>query len=540
WDVGGTYTQTEVCPACGGARLRPEYLAVTLAGASIYQLSEMPLVDLLDVLHTVDTAGFADHPALDSLTICVRRLRFLLQVGLGYLNLNRVTATLSAGEAQRIKLAGLLGSQLTALTVLLDEPSRGMHPSEVEALLAALTELRDAGNTVIVVEHDPLFMHSADYLIDMGPGAGVLGGDIVAQGTPEQVQQADTVTAQWLRGERQVILPSSRRTPRRWMTIHGARANNLRGELVRVPLGTLTGVCGVSGSGKSTLMLDTLGRVLVPKKQTTSVAYEPVDPGEHDRITGAPSRAILLDQSRQGISSPLAYLELLKPLITLYAESEDALALGIGEKTLAEPCSVCKGHGSTRIEMGFLPDVHVPCDACQGSGYAPEAWGVRLRGAALPELNELTVDEVYTLFGDVESLARPLKLARAVGLGYLVMCQPGYSLSSGEAQRLKIVGELCRKTTQETLYILDEPTVGQSLEDIRQLVMVLQRLVDDGHTVIVIEHHPHVLAMCDWLIELGPGGGPAGGQVIAAGTPEEVARGNTPTALYLRRILEET
>lgn len=533
WDVGGTYTRTEQCPACGGARLRPEYLAVTLAGFNMHQLSEMPLVELYDTLQIVDPAA---PPALDSLHTSLRRLRFLIQVGLSYLNLNRVTATLSAGEAQRIKLAGLLGSGLTSLTILLDEPSRGMHPAEVEALLGALSELRDAGNTVIVVEHDPLFMQTADYLIDVGPGAGALGGEIVACGTPDQFRQADTITAQWLHGERTVDLPSSRRTPHAWMTIHGACAHNLKGDDIHIPLGTLTGICGVSGSGKSTLMLDTLGRVLVPKKQTTSVAYEPVEPGEHDTITGAPARAILLDQARQGIGSPLSYLNLDKPLIRLFADSDDAQAVGLDAKKLAEPCSACRGRGSTRIEMGFLPDVDVPCDACQGSGCCPEAWDVRLRDVTLPELYELTVDEVYERFGDVEVIGRVLKTVRDVGLGYLGLRQ--HTLSSGEAQRLKIAGELCRKTTQETLYILDEPTVGQSLEDIQQLARVLHRLVDAGHTVVVVEHHPHVLAICDWLIELGPGGGPAGGHVIAEGTPEAVSSGHTPTAPYIQAVLE--
>jgi excinuclease ABC subunit A len=538
WDVGGTYTRTETCPACRGTRLRPEYLAVTLASHDIHQLSEMPLAGLLRALQSVDAAGYEGHPALGNLHTIQRRLRFLLQVGLGYLDLNRVTATLSAGEAQRIKLAGLLGSGLTSLTVLLDEPSRGMHPSEVEALLAALAALRDEGNTVIVVEHDPLFMAAADHLIEVGPGAGTAGGQIVAAGRPEQFAQSDTTTAQWLAGRRRMALPAARRSPCGWLTIRGARANNLRHVDVRVPLGALTGVCGVSGSGKSTLMLDTLGRALVPHKQTTSVAYEPLDPGEHDAIDGAPSRAILLDQSRKGIDSPMTYLGLAKPLLGLYAESEDAQALGLGEKALAEPCSVCRGRGSTQIDMGFLPDVHIPCDACHATGYRPEAWDVRLRGVALPECNELTVDELHELFGDVEPLGRVLKTVREVGLGYLVMRQPGYTLSSGEAQRLKIAGELCRKAAPETLYILDEPTVGQSLEDVRQLIGVLHRLVEDGHTVVVVEHHPHLLAACDWLIELGPGGGPEGGHIIAAGTPESLARGTTPSAPYVHAVLE--
>jgi excinuclease ABC subunit A len=287
------------------------------------------------------------------------------------------------------------------------------------------------------------------------------------------------------------------------------------------------------------LFIDTLGRVLVPTKQTTSVAYEPIDPGEYDAIEGAPGRAILLDQSRQGIGNPMRYLKLDEPLLSLYADSEEARALDMDEKILAENCSVCGGSGSTRIEMGFLPDVYVGCDACQGTGYRPEAWSVRLHGIALPEINNLTLDDVYGRFGpDDDTLARRLEVAQAVGLGYLVMRQPGYTLSGGEAQRLKIASDLCRKTNNPTLYILDEPTLGQHMEDVARLTGVLHQLVDEGHSVIVIEHHTHLLIACDWLIELGPGGGPAGGRIIAEGTPETVAEGNTPTAPYLREILE--
>lgn len=541
WDVGGTYTDTQPCPDCGGARLRPDYLAVTLGGHNIHRLSEMPLAALAAVMESLALADADRHPVAGSLRTVRRRLRFLQQVGLGYLHLNRVAATLSAGEAQRVRLAGLLGSELTALTVLLDEPSRGMHPAEVSALLGALGELRDAGNTVIVVEHDPVIIRAADHLIDMGPGSAKAGGFIVAQGTPQQVAMCDggSVTGQWLRGDRALAVSRQRRAARGWMTIRGARANNLRGDDVRIPLGTLTGVCGVSGSGKSTLLIDTVGRVLVPKKQTTSVAYEPVDPGAYDAVDGAPNRAILLDQSRRGISDPMHYLDLDKPLLRLFADSADARTLAMDENALAERCAVCGGSGSTRIEMGFLPDVHVVCDACRGTGHRPEAWSVRLHGVALPEVNMLTIDEVHARFGpDDEPLARRLEVTQSVGLGYLVMRQPGYALSGGEAQRLKIAGDLCRRTTSATLYILDEPTLGQHLEDVARLTGVLHRLVDEGHSVVVIEHHAHLLAACDWLIELGPGGGPDGGRIIAAGTPETVAAGDTPTAPYLREILE--
>ncbi|MCL5995574.1 MAG: hypothetical protein M1546_05895, partial [Chloroflexi bacterium] len=655
WDMGGTYTDTTICPECQGARLRTEYLAVTLHGYNIHALSEMPLRDLSRVIQnplafeTHD--GDASTSVADSALRTVRvRLRFLQQVGLGYLHLNRLSATLSAGEAQRVRLAGLLGSGLTALTVLLDEPSRGLHPAEVEALLEALRALRDglsmgtdvpvAHNTVIVVEHDPVLMRAADYLVDMGPGAGAAGGEVVAQGKPKDVMKTTTLTAAWLRGERRVDLAGPRRQPRRqplsWLTIRGARANNLCGEVVQLPLGVLVGVCGVSGSGKSTLLIDTLGRALAPKKHTTSVAQEPIDPGEHDAIEGAPARVMIVDQSRAGVVSPAAFLGLDQPLRALYAASADAHALGLGEDQLARRCSVCNGNGTIKTDMGFLPDVYTPCEACRGSGYVPEAWEVRLYGLALPEVFGLTIDQVYELFGDQPALARPLSAARDVGLGYLVLRQPGYALSGGEAQRLKIALELMgtgtppnlplprggeqrqspllakeglgevgstppdlpmprggeqrqspllgnegsgevaqphptspcqgeeprhrspllskeglgevgsarrakgqrRGAMDKTLFILDEPTVGQHLEDVARLVGVLHRLVNAGHSVFVVEHHTHLLAACDWLLELGPGGGPEGGRVVAAGTPEQVAAGDTPTAPYLRDVLE--
>jgi excinuclease ABC subunit A len=545
WDVGGMYTETEVCPGCKGARLRREYLAVTLNSYNMHQLSEVPLSELARVLETLETRFFPKNLvsgisglAAPSLHTARKRLRFLIQVGLGYLHLNRLAGTLSAGEAQRIRLAGLLGSGLTSLTVLLDEPSRGLHPSELEALLEALRQLRDEGNTVIVVEHDPLLIRAADYLIDLGPGPGVHGGEIVAEGSPQQVAQSDTLTAAWLCGERRFDLHRKRREPQGWMEIRGARAHNLRGETVCLPLGMLVGVCGVSGSGKSTLLIDTLGRALAPKKFTTSVAYEPIEPGAHDAIEGAPARTILVDQALAGMTSPADFLKLTQPLRRLYADSDDAQALGLDEEHLKRSCSVCGGSGTIRMDMGFLPSVHTLCETCRGTGFLPEAWDVRLRGLSLPEVFALTIDQVYELFGDMEAVARPMTAARAVGLGYLVLRQPQHALSGGEAQRLKIASELCRKTRTQTLYILDEPTVGQHLEDVARLVGVLHRLVDEGHTVLVIEHHPHLLTSCDWLVELGPGGGPDGGLVIAAGTPENLAATATPTAPYLREALE--
>jgi excinuclease ABC subunit A len=284
-------------------------------------------------------------------------------------------------------------------------------------------------------------------------------------------------------------------------------------------------------------MIDTIGRALSPVKHTTSVAREPIDPGAYDSLEGAPKKTIQVDQSKRGISSPSNYLNLNKPLAKLYAESDDAKALGLNIKAVGARCSVCRGGGSIRIDMGFLPDVHVECETCRGTGYTPEAWDIKLHGYSLPEITTLTIEETYNLFKDKENIARPLKAAIDVGLGYLVMKQPGYSLSGGEAQRLKIAKELSKKTNSGSLYILDEPTVGLHLEDVEQLIDVLNRLVDDGNSVIVIEHHPHLLASCDWLLELGPGGGPEGGKVVAQGTPTEISKMETATAPYINEVL---
>lgn len=533
WDVGGTYSDNKPCAACGGTRLRPEYLAVRLAGSNIYELEQMTLVELEQRLAGIEPARPEMVCGLNTIS---QRLGFLIQVGLGYLNLERTAGTLSAGEVQRIRLASLLGSGLTSLTVLLDEPTRSLHPAEVDALLSALKALRDVGNTVIVVEHDLQVMRSADHLIDMGPGAGQNGGQIVAVGTPEQVSRGDTFTGRWLRGERR-MQPRSQREPHACLTIHGAHSNNLKGERIDIPLGILVGVCGVSGSGKSTLVADTLGRALAPKKQTTSVAYEPVDPGEYDSIEGAPPRTLVVDQSRAGLSSPATFLDLARPIQSIYAASPEAQLRGLNEVRLAERCSVCDGRGRLTLDMTFLPDVHITCETCRGTGYTAEAWEVHLNDLALPEVFARTIDEVYTLFGDDPRLHRPLQMAQEVGLGYLVLRQPGYALSGGEAQRLKIARELCRKSVAGSFYILDEPSIGQHLEDVLRLSGVLHRLVDEGGSVLVVEHHTHLLATCDWLLELGPSGGAGGGHVIASGRPEQVAAGNTPTAPYLRGLL---
>lgn len=549
WDVHGTYTRQVTCPDCGGAGLRPEYLAITLHDKNIFELSEMTLIELEALLDTTPAIPPGLPLVETSMKITRKRLRFLRKVGLGYLHLNRPTGTLSAGEAQRIQLASLLGSELTGLTILADEPSRGMHPSELEALLEALQELRDEGNTVIMVEHDLLLIRAADHIIDLGPGAGASGGKIVAQGKPAEIIKANTITGKWLqeaklsRGNRPDDLNARKKSDghhqtQNWMVVRGARANNLRGEDVAFPLGRLTGVCGVSGSGKSTLLMDTVGRALVKKLHSSSFAREPIEPGEHDSIDNPPKRAFLVDQTRRGISSPATYLNLEKALLKVYAEGDDAQSLGLTVKDLGQKCSACRGQGTIRITMDFLPDEWVECETCQGSGFRQEAWQVRIEGVSLPEINGMTLDEVYDLLKDEKQIAEPLKILREVGLGYLVWKQPAFTLSGGEVQRLKIAKELMKKTKDKTLYILDEPTVGLHMEDVARLVGVLYRLVEAGHTVIVVEHQPHLMAACDWIIELGPVGGPMGGKVIAKGTPQEVMRMDTPTAPYLRELLE--
>ncbi|MFW9841768.1 MAG: ATP-binding cassette domain-containing protein [Candidatus Thorarchaeota archaeon] len=538
WDVGQTFNTRITCPKCQGTGLKDEYLAYSIEGLNINQIKDMTIRELRQVLNRLKVPKSNPFFAADNLHTAQTRLKFLEQVGLGYIHLNRQTLTLSAGEAQRVMLSSLLGSGLTSLTILLDEPSRGMHPSEVDSLVEALHELKKEGNTPIVVEHDLSVIQAADELIDMGPNAGTGGGKVVAMGTPEEVAASNTITARWLRGERIITPSDDRRTPIAWMNLKGARGNNLKDLNVDIPLGMLVGFCGVSGSGKSTLLIDTLSRAIAPKKFTTSVAYEEIEPEEHDSITNAPERVIVVDQGRRGMSSPGQALGVLKALINVYAESEDAVSLGLDKKKLSQPCSVCEGAGRLRTDLGFLPTVYSECEVCKGSGRAAETWEVKVQGLSLPELNSLTLNKVYDLFkhdGRVERLLRP---ALDVGLDYLVLRQPIWTLSGGEIQRLKIAQELSKKATKGTLYILDEPTVGQHLEDVSRLVDVLHRLVADGNSVFVIEHHPHVLAACDWLIELGPAGGPTGGYVIAEGNPQDLANLKTPTAPYVKEILE--
>ncbi|MFW9939499.1 MAG: ATP-binding cassette domain-containing protein [Candidatus Thorarchaeota archaeon] len=538
WDIGGTYTDIVPCESCKGAKLRPENLTVFLEGYNIHELSELTLVSLLEIIEKVSLNHDIPEIVHESHKIILDRLKFLIKTGLGYIHLYRIAASLSAGEAQRIRLAGVLGSGLTSLTIILDEPSRGLHPLELEALLEALIELRNMGNTILMVEHDLQLINSADFIVDLGPNAGIQGGKIVATGSPNEIKTKNTITANWLNGKKKFKYDIESRIPKKWMRIYGARENNLKGDTIEIPHGLLVGLCGVSGSGKSTLLIDTIGRALAPKKHTTSMAQEPMEPGKHDKIEGALSQTIIIDQTRKNITTPMNFLGLRKNFYKIFAESEDALSSGLTEKDLYKSCTACKGRGKIKTNLGFLPNIYDTCEICNGTGYSLDAWKVKVNGITLPELNELTIDEVFELFKEKENVEKKLRIVKEVGLGYLVLNQSAYTLSGGEAQRLKIAKELNRKNVKKTMYILDEPTVGQHMEDISRLIKVLQRLVENGHTVVVIEHHPHFLAACDWIIELGPEGGENGGNQIYSGTPEMMAKSKTPTAPYIKEVLE--
>lgn len=532
WDQGGLYTSTHTCPSCLGGRLRPEYLSIRLQGRDRAALHTMPLSDLRALL--------AGMPAPDEEVVAeaheaaLRRVRFLDRVGLGHLHLDRRSATLSAGEAQRVKLASILGSGLLGMTILLDEPSRGLHPREVEGVAEALEELRDAGNTVVAVEHDAVLLAHADHVVEIGPGAGARGGRLVYQGPREGITSGATADA--LAGRIDALADRDRREPSGWMEVRGARENYLAVDRLRLPLGVLVGVCGVSGSGKSTLVVDTLGLALAPPRLTTSVAMERYRPGEHDAIEGAPPRTVSVDQSRAGITSPGHFLGVIPALRRAFAASDEAVAAGLVESDFSAHCDACSG-GQVVESMGFLPAVTHPCDVCEGTGYRAEVRAVSTRGRTLPEFEASSLEELAAIWADVSGICRPCASARRLGLGYLAARQPAWALSGGEAQRLKLAAELGRRASRLTLYILDEPTLGLHVRDVGVLLSALDEVVATGHSIIVVEHDPDLLARCDWLVELGPGAGPRGGRVVAEGTPEQVAAMDTATAPYLARAL---
>jgi excinuclease ABC subunit A len=537
WDLGGMYVDHVLCGACGGGRLQPEYLDVQLGSMNRQALHGAPLAMVAALLDDLTLPPGVPHWVVQSRDVARRRLAFLRRVGLGHVHLDRLSRTLSAGEAQRVKLASLLGAELSGMTVLLDEPTRGLHPREVDALSDALGDLRDARNTVVLVDHDPLLLQRVDHLVVLGPGAGTGGGRVVAAGPANAVRRASGSAARILAPSSPSRTAGPRRSPRGVMVVRQPTENNLDGNDIEIPLGVLVGLCGVSGSGKSTLAIDIIARALAPMRLTTSVAYDDVRPGAHAGIDGAPARVIQSDQSGSGIHTPGAFLGVLQRLRRAYARSAEAAAAALEDDNLSPDCDRCHGRGNLREEMGFLPSIERPCDACDGTGYRLEIRNLAVRGDPLAEVARRTLSELLERWGDDATIARPLGVASTLGLGYLELGQPSRSLSGGEAQRLKLARELARRTREPTLFILDEPTVGLHARDVARLVDVLDGLVERGHSILVVEHDPLLLACCDRLLELGPGGGPDGGRLVASGTPEEVASGDTPSAAYLRASL---
>jgi excinuclease ABC subunit A len=551
------YQLAKTCPACGGARLKPEALAVRIAEATIAEVSGRTAAAVRDWVAGLELTGFQRAVGVHILAELMARLAFVNDVGLGYLTLDRLTRTLSGGEAQRIALANALGSHLVDTLYVLDEPTIGLHPADTERLLVLLQRLAAAGNTVVVVEHDPAAMGAADWMIELGPGSGAAGGQLVYQGAAAGVRDAGTLTGQYLTGEKRIAVPSARRAAKRWLGVQGARLHNLEGVDVRIPLGTLTAVTGVSGSGKSTLVHDVLYRQLEARLTGTHSAKqhlgEPV--GEVRGLDGweAISDVVLVDQApigRTPRSNPVTYIKAFDELRALFAAEPLARARGYTPSTFSfnvpgGRCDACEGAGHVLVEMVFLANVFVPCDMCGGKRFKPEVLEVKLQGSSMHDALEWTVDQALERLGEQPRLARALWHLQQVGLGYLQLGQPATTLSGGEAQRLKIARELAlggargagRPRTGRKLYILDEPTTGLHLDDVRTLCRVLDRLVDAGHTVVVIEHHLDVIKRADWIIELGPGPGQAGGRVVAAGTPEQVARvAASPTGRYLKDL----
>ncbi|MBP6499835.1 MAG: excinuclease ABC subunit UvrA [Thauera sp.] len=540
------YRATQPCPSCHGTRLRSEARHVLIGGRALHAVGRLPLGECRDFFCGLELAGARAQVADKIVKEIADRLSFLINVGLDYLSLDRSADTLSGGEAQRIRLASQIGSGLTGVMYVLDEPSIGLHQRDNDRLLATLTQLRDLGNTVIVVEHDEDAIRSADYLIDMGPGAGEHGGHIVAHGTPNEViANPASVTGDYLSGRRAIEVPARRRAPDpdKQLRIVGARGNNLKSANVSVPVGLFTCITGVSGSGKSTLINDTLAAAASRRLYGSSVEVAP-----HDDIEGLDGfdKVINVDQApigRTPRSNPATYTGMLTPIRELFAGVPEARARGyepgrFSFNVRGGRCEACQGDGLIKVEMHFLPDMYVPCDVCHGKRYNRETLEIRYKGRSIQEVLEMTVEQALAFFQPVPSVARKLETLMDVGLGYIRLGQSATTLSGGEAQRIKLALELSKRDTGRTLYILDEPTTGLHFQDIELLLKVLQRLRDHGNTVVVIEHNLDVIKTADWLIDMGPEGGDGGGTVVCCGTPETVAANpDSHTGRYLRRLL---
>ena len=538
------YMSQVPCPDCGGKRLKKETLAVTVKDRNIAELSDLSVRDCLaffEAMELTERERLIAHQILKEIR---SRLGFLTDVGLGYLTLSRSAGTLSGGEAQRIRLATQIGSGLVGVLYILDEPSIGLHQRDNRRLLNSLKGLRDLGNTLIVVEHDEETMLDADWIVDVGPGAGIHGGEIVAEGTPDQIMaNPASLTGQYLSGKKSVPVPAKRRAPSGWLTIRGARANNLKNIDIKLPLGVITCVTGVSGSGKSSLVNEilykSLSRTLNRSRQRA---------GAHDGIDGAEqlNKIIAIDQSpigRTPRSNPATYTGLFDAIRDVFAATPDAKARGYKPNRFSfnvkgGRCEACSGDGIIKIEMHFLSDVYVPCEVCKGRRYNRETLEVRYKGKNIYDVLEMTVDEALEFFHPIQKIARKLEVMRDVGLGYVKLGQSATTLSGGEAQRVKLATELSRQATGRTIYVLDEPTTGLHVADVKRLIQVLDRLAESGNTVVVIEHNLDVIKTADYVVDLGPEGGDGGGTVVTAGTPEEVAACKRSfTGQYLEGVL---
>lgn len=535
------------CQSCQGRRLKPEVLAVTVGGLSIAELTDLSIQKSRQFLSDLTLEGRQERIATPILKEVLERLGFLVDVGLGYLTLSRAAGTLSGGEAQRIRLATQIGSSLMGVLYILDEPSIGLHQRDNDRLIRTLKRLRDLGNTVLVVEHDEDTMLAADYLIDIGPGPGVYGGHVVAVGTPEEVMQnPQSLTGQYLSGAKEIALPARRRSPGdRWLTVEGAKEHNLKDIRVRIPLGMMVAVTGVSGSGKSTLVNDIVRRRL--ELDLNGARSRRV--GQHRDVRGLEhlDKVIAIDQSpigRTPRSNPATYTGAFDLVREIYAGTTEAQIRGyragrFSFNVRGGRCEACRGDGILRIEMHFLPDVYVPCEVCKGSRYNRETMEVTYRGKTIADVLNMTVDEGLSFFQHHTRLWRKLETLHDVGLGYIRLGQPATTLSGGEAQRVKLATELSRRSEGRTLYMLDEPTTGLHAEDIRHLLDVLERLVAQGDTVLVIEHNLDVIKRSDWIIDLGPEGGDLGGKIVAEGPPEVVMSvSESYTGEYLKRHIE--
>ncbi len=534
------------CRECKGMRLKKESLAVTVSGKNIYEVTSLSVRKLYEFVQNMQLSSQQQLIGKQVLKEIRARVGFLLDVGLEYLSLARATATLSGGEAQRIRLATQIGSGLVGVCYILDEPSIGLHQRDNDKLLNTLKNLRDLGNTLIVVEHDEDTMRAADYIVDVGPGAGSHGGEIVACGTAEEIMNTPgSVTGKYLSGELKIPIPEERRKPTGWLKVLGARENNLKNIDVEIPLGVMTCVTGVSGSGKSSLVNEILYKHLARDLNRARCI-----PGKHKDILGLEQldKVIDIDQSpigRTPRSNPATYTGVFDQIRDLFASTADAKAKGYGKGRFSfnvkgGRCEACGGDGILKIEMHFLPDVYVPCEVCGGKRYNRETLDVKYKGKSIFDVLDMTVEEALAFFENVPSIRRKIETLYDVGLSYVKLGQPSTTLSGGEAQRIKLATELSRRSTGKTIYILDEPTTGLHFADVHKLVEILHRLADGGNTVVVIEHNLDVIKTADYIIDIGPEGGDKGGTVIAKGTPEEVAANkNSYTGLYVKKMLEK-